>query len=75
MPTFSFAAEGRRSGEIAAYLAEQQVAVGHGHFYGYRCVEALGFEDPLDGVIRASMVHYNSNEELDRLIAALDRVL
>jgi cysteine desulfurase family protein (TIGR01976 family) len=75
MPTFSFSAEGRRSGEIAAYLAEQQVAIGHGHFYGYRCVKALGFEDPADGVIRASMVHYNSDEELDRLIAALDRVL
>jgi len=75
MPTFSFSLEGRRSGDIAAALAEQQVAVGHGHFYGYRCVEALGYADVDDGVLRASMVHYNSTEDLDRLIAALDKAI
>jgi len=75
MPTFSFSLEGRRSGDIAAALAERQIAVGHGHFYGHRCVTALGYEDVEDGVLRASMVHYNSEEDLDRMIAALDVVL
>ncbi len=37
-------------------------------------MEALGV-DPEDGVVRASMVHYNSEEEVDRLIRALDEVI
>ncbi len=37
-------------------------------------MEALGL-DPADGVVRASMVHYNSEAEVDRLIAVLDAVL
>jgi selenocysteine lyase/cysteine desulfurase len=28
---------------------------------------------PQNGVVRVSMVHYNTVEEVDRLIAALDR--
>ena len=40
-----------------------------------RLVEALGIADAGDGVVRVSMVHYNTLDEVDRLIAALDRVL
>ena len=28
-----------------------------------------------DGVVRCSMVHYNTMDEVDRLIASLDKVL
>jgi selenocysteine lyase/cysteine desulfurase len=37
-------------------------------------MEALDI-DPGDGVVRASMVHYNTTEEVDRLIRALDEVI
>ena len=31
--------------------------------------------DPRNGAVRLSFVHYNSAEEMDRVIAALDREL
>jgi selenocysteine lyase/cysteine desulfurase len=31
--------------------------------------------DPDDGVVRVSMVHYNTVEEVQKLVEALDRVL
>ena len=43
----------------------------NGNFYATRCVEALGL-DREDGVVRVSMVHYNTADEVDRLIRALD---
>ena len=74
MPTISFSMEGRKSADIVKALAAREFAAGHGHFYGRRCVEALGISaDP--GVIRVSMVHYNTAQEVDRLIATLDEVI
>ena len=75
LPTFSFLVEGRRSRDIVEALAEREIIIGHGHFYGYRVVEALGVADLDDGVVRVSMVHYNTLEEVDRLTAALDEVV
>jgi selenocysteine lyase/cysteine desulfurase len=72
-PTFSITVAGREPGEIAVQLAERDICVGHGHFYGYRCVDALGI-DPAQGVLRFSMVHYNTLEEVDKLTAALDAI-
>ena len=73
-PTVSFVAEGRDSGEIPARLDAENIAIRHGHFYAHRAVEALGLH-ARDGVVRVSMVHYNSPAEVARLIAALDRAL
>ncbi|NIM27892.1 MAG: aminotransferase class V-fold PLP-dependent enzyme [Gammaproteobacteria bacterium] len=72
-PTFSVTVAGRDPGDVAARLAERGVCVGHGHFYAYRCVDALGI-DPARGVLRFSMVHYNTLEEVDRLTAAMDAI-
>jgi len=74
MPTISFVVEGRRSSEIPPLLDEKRLAVRFGHFYAYRLVRDLGLLER-DGVVRASMVHYNRPEEVDRLVAALDDVL
>ena len=73
-PTISFTAKDRSSKEVAIALAEHQIAVRAGSFYAWRCVEALGI-DAKDGVVRVSMVHYNTVDEVDRLIAALEAVL
>jgi len=72
-PTFYVTVAGRDPGDVAARLAERGVCVGHGHFYAYRCVDALGI-DPARGVLRFSMVHYNTLEEVDRLTAAMDAI-
>ena len=62
------------SAQIAERLADYGIGVGNGDFYARRCVEALGL-DPEDGVVRVSMVHYNTEVEVNQLVAALDEIL
>ena len=73
-PTFSFAVDGRDAGEIARAVSAHEVAIGAGDFYAARCIEALGLAGR-GGVVRASMVHYNTADEVDRLIRALDEAI
>ncbi len=72
-PIFSFVVNGRSSPEVVGLLDQQHVAVRHGDFYARRAVDALG-ASPSEGVVRVSMMHYNTTGDVDRLISALDRV-
>lgn len=49
------------------------IAVGRGHFYAVRLLEALGI-DAERGVLRLSMVHYDTIQEVDRLAGAITDV-
>lgn len=73
-PTFSFLVEGRDGADIPRRLDGRKVAIRHGHCYAPRLIEALGLEDR-GGVVRASMVHYNTTGEVERLVRALDEVI
>ena len=73
-PTVAFAVEGRDAGEIARAVASHEVAIGAGDFYAARCIETLGLAGQ-GGVVRASMVHYNTADEVQRLISALDEAI
>ena len=73
-PTVAFSSQRHSSQAIAKKLAEMNIGVGAGDFYGYRLVKALGY-DMNDGVVRASFVHYTAPEEIQRLIEALDSIL
>ena len=73
-PPFSFTFAGRRAEEIPVALEPYKVAISSGDFYAARCIRDLGLEAE-GGVIRASMVHYNSETDVARLIEALDRVI
>ena len=72
--TVAFYAASISSAKIERGLAERGIGVGSGNFYAHRCIEALGI-DPNDGVVRVSMVHYNTEDEVDRLLSALDEIL
>ncbi|MDF1749916.1 MAG: aminotransferase class V-fold PLP-dependent enzyme, partial [Alphaproteobacteria bacterium] len=72
--TFTLDIPGHTPEALAIALGERGLCVGAGHFYGRRCVEALGI-DPDVGVLRISMVHYSTVAEVDRLTAALDDLL
>jgi selenocysteine lyase/cysteine desulfurase len=48
-----------------------RIGIRYGHFYALRLIEDLGLMSQ-NGVVRVSMVHYNTLEECDRLIALLD---
>ena len=60
--------------EVLAGLTEHKIMAGSGHFYGVRPLDALSIDqDP--GVVRLSLVHYTSADEMDQLIRALVAVL
>jgi cysteine desulfurase family protein (TIGR01976 family) len=68
-PTIMFNVAGRTSGEVAAALAEREIAVWHGNYYAYELERHLGLAP--EGAVRAGFVHYNTSEEADRLVAAV----
>lgn len=74
VPTVSFTVEGRRPEEIVEPLDAEKIAVRHGHFYAPRLIETLGLTER-GGVVRVSMVHYNTVAEVDRLIEVLESTL
>ena len=74
VPTIAFRIDGRASGDVARAMEKHRIAVRFGDFHSRRLVEHLGLAEP-DGVVRASLVHYNTLEEVDRLTAALDEEL
>lgn len=73
--TISFIPEGIKSSEIVKKLLEDQIAVRNGHFYAFRLIEALGIKDPDEGVVRISLVHYNTEAEVNRLCQGLKNLL
>jgi selenocysteine lyase/cysteine desulfurase len=53
-----------------------QIGIRYGHFYAYSLVDDLQPKlDPDDGVVRISLVHYNTIEEVNTIIEILKRVL
>jgi selenocysteine lyase/cysteine desulfurase len=65
----------REAAESAALkLAPKGVMAGGGSFYANRCLQGLGV-DPDHGALRMSFVHYTSQDEVAKLIRALDEIL
>ncbi len=69
--TVSFTVEGRHSKAVVDRVDPHHIGIRNGDFYARRLVDDLGLS-PNGGVVRVSMVHYNTAEEVDRLIAALE---
>jgi cysteine desulfurase family protein (TIGR01976 family) len=74
VPTISFKVEGRDSAEIVRAVDEAAIGMRFGDFHSKGLVETLG-ASAHSGVLRVSMVHYNTLDEVDRLLARLDQVL
>ncbi|NQV99626.1 MAG: aminotransferase class V-fold PLP-dependent enzyme [Rhodospirillales bacterium] len=73
--TFGFTSDRLASAEIAGLVGAHKVAIANGNFYANRLLEALGIADIEDGVVRCSMAHYNTEDEVDQLIRVLDSIL
>lgn len=67
--TFAFNVEGRSAREVAERLGERRLAVWHGNYYAVEIMRRLRLEP--GGAVRAGIVHYNTADEVDRLLAAL----
>lgn len=70
----SFLANGRDSREIPKKLREAKIGLNADDFYAARCIDALGARQQ-NGVVRISMVHYNSSQDVDRLVDSLDLII
>jgi cysteine desulfurase family protein (TIGR01976 family) len=69
LPTVSFTHAKLLPVEVADALAAQGIFVWHGNFYALPLTESLGLEP--DGMVRVGLLHYNSLEEVHRLLAVL----
>ena len=69
-PTIAFKFNDYSSKKISNKLVNNGIATRNDNFYAWRCLNALGI-DTNDGVIRISMVHYNTHEDVDKLIQAV----
>ena len=71
VPTFAFNVEGLPPREVAARLGERGFAVWSGNYYAVEVMKRLGLAD---GAVRVGLVHYNTAEEVDRLLDELARL-
>lgn len=74
VPTIAFRFDGREAGDLCKAMDGENIAMRFGDFHSRRLAEYLGLTDH-GGMLRVSMVHYNTLEEVDRFTAALDRIL
>jgi cysteine desulfurase family protein (TIGR01976 family) len=72
VPTFAFRVAGWTPREVSERLAAREIAVWDGDYYAFEAMTSLGLQP--DGAVRAGFVHYNTLEEVDRLLAALEKL-
>jgi cysteine desulfurase family protein (TIGR01976 family) len=74
VPTISFVVNGRDSESVVLETDKCRIGIRFGDFYAKRLIEYLGLAGQ-QGVVRVSMVHYNTLEEVERLVQCLEGVL
>lgn len=72
--TIAFAPLRQSSQDVVTAMQGLGIGTESGHFYAYRALSNLGIE-PGEGVVRISLVHYNTLDDVDRILIALDTVL
>jgi cysteine desulfurase family protein (TIGR01976 family) len=69
VPTFAVTHESLSPQEAATRLGERGFAVWHGNYYAVEIMKRLGLDD---GAVRIGIVHTNTADEVERLLAALE---
>ncbi|MCJ7832072.1 MAG: aminotransferase class V-fold PLP-dependent enzyme, partial [Actinobacteria bacterium] len=69
-PTFAVTIEGRHSREVSEALGDRGISTWDGHYYAIALMERLGLE-PGGGAVRIGFCHYNTVEEVGRVLDAL----
>jgi cysteine desulfurase family protein (TIGR01976 family) len=65
VPTFCFNLPGRRPADVAQTMADAGIMIRDGHMFAPRLMARLGLSMD-SGALRATLVHYNSVEEIAR---------
>jgi cysteine desulfurase family protein (TIGR01976 family) len=68
VPTFALNLRGRSPEEVARHLGDRGIFVWHGDYYAIEVMKRLGLPN---GAVRVGIVHYNTADEVDRLLAEL----
>jgi selenocysteine lyase/cysteine desulfurase len=69
VPTFLVNVEGVAADDVVRRLADAQIGVwAHDSWYSLDLYKRLGYEDKS---VRIGFIHYNTEEEVDRLLEAL----
>jgi cysteine desulfurase family protein (TIGR01976 family) len=68
VPTFALTHDSIPPGAAAARLAERKLAVWSGDYYALEVMQQLGLPG---GAVRVGLVHYNTEQEVDRLLDGL----
>lgn len=74
VPTIAFVHDSKQSDEIVEQVDPHGIGIRFGDFYAKRLVHDLDIEDK-NSVVRVSFVHYNSIEEVDKLIEVFKTIL
>ena len=69
-PTAFFTVAGHTPREVAEHLAARKINVWSGDNYAWELTGAFGLRDS-GGAVRAGLVHYNDESDVDRLLAAV----
>mgnify|MGYP006086922227 CR=1 FL=1 len=72
-PTIAFKFNNLSSKSISKHLVANGIATRNDNFYAWRCLKALNI-DTEDGVVRTSMVHYNTENDVEKLIDVLKKI-
>jgi selenocysteine lyase/cysteine desulfurase len=72
-PTVSIRIAGHTPRELAEFLGERGIFTWDGNYYALNLTERLGVEQD-GGMLRIGLVHYNTAEEVDTLLAALGEI-
>ena len=73
VPTFACNVEGYSPRELAQYLGSQGIFVWDGNYYALGIMERLELESK-GGALRLGMAHYNTIDEIDRVLGCLEQL-
>src|SRR6266851_1488176 len=73
VPTICFNLNGVSANRVATLCAENGIGVRDGNMYSPRLLRSMGIS-PETGVVRASLVHYNTVEEIGKFVDVLRRI-
>jgi cysteine desulfurase family protein (TIGR01976 family) len=73
VPTVSLTMADRSADQIAEHLAARQIYTWSGNMYALELTERLGLEER-GGLLRIGLLHYNTPEEVERVLRALDEL-
>lgn len=71
--TFSFSVDGHSPAAVTQALGQQHIQARHGDYYAVEVMQRLGKPD--EGMVRVGAVHYNTADEIDRFLNALEGLL